>query len=125
MKSTDVISAYVNTRSDPTTKVKIVDVGDSGSCRLFSVVWVPYSVATGNTPGIEIWSGDPDSGGSEIYQDSINVGGGYIGGAFTGSQKYVNYYEFPLNYILSDKDLYVKGINQGINNVTITYQLGG
>ena len=73
MKSSDVIYAFADTFDNPTTKAKIVDVGDSGSCRLFSVVWVPFSVGTGNTPGLEIWSGDPDSGGSKIYEDSIFV----------------------------------------------------
>lgn len=125
MKLTDVTYAYANTRSAPTTKVKIVDIGESGSCRLFSVVWVPYSVAATETPGIEIWSGDPDSGGSKVYEDSISVGYGYTSNTYTDEQKYVNYPEFPSNYILSDKDLYVRGVDQGVNNVTITYQLGG
>ena len=125
MKSSDVTSKYYNSRSSPTTKYKLVDVGSSGSCRLFSVVWTPYVVTKNIETGIEIWSGDPDSGGSKIYQDGVAVGAGFGSGEYQGLQKFMNYFEFPSHYILSRDDLWVLGVNSGINNVTITYQLGG
>ena len=100
-------------------------VSFSSSCRLFSVVWSPYAVGMNNETGIEIWSGDPDSGGSKIYQDGIAVGPGSNTGGNSGDQKFINYFEFPSHYILSRDDLWVLGVNSGINNVTITYQLGG
>ena len=127
MKSTDVQSAFYNSHDTPTTKYKLVDIGDSGSCRVFSVVWCPYQIASGDKPVIELWEGDPDSGGTKVYEDGCHVGAGDVGGANNSDQPRINFEPFPSHYYLFKDDVCVVGgaNTYGINNVTITYQLGG
>lgn len=127
MKSADVKSAFYNSRSAPTTKYKLVDIGGSGSCRIFSVVWCPYQLASSDEPVIELWEGDPDSGGTKVYVDGCYVSNGYTGNITEGQQPWLNFEPFPSHYYLFKDDVWIRGgaSGYGINNVTVTYQLGG
>ena len=129
MKSSDVISVYVDRYSAPEVKVKAIDIGDIGSCRVFSVIWCPYRLDIKDQPRIQLWSGDPDAAGSEkIYEDGAVRGGEGFAFSTLGPQQgqaFLSFNPLPSHYFLFNKDVWVKGIAPGINNATITYQLGG
>ena len=124
MESTDVKSVYANRYSDPTGDEKLIDIGDSGSCRVFSVVWCPYSLGTSTQARIQIWSGDPSDGSSSIlFEDGVVRGA--EGGGLQGGQPFLVFSESPSHYFRSEKDIWVRGISPGLTNVTLTYQMGG
>lgn len=129
MKSSDVTSVYVDRYSAPTDKVKAIDIGDSGSCRVFSVIWCPHQLNITDQPRIQLWSGDPDAAGSEkIYEDGAVRGGEGSFSSVTYAQQgqgFLSFNPLPSHYFLFKKDVWVIGIAPGINNATITYQLGG
>lgn len=129
MKSSDVTSVYVDRYSNPTVKVKAIDIGDSGSCRVFSVVWCPHELDITDQPRIQLWAGDPDAAGSEkIYEDGAVRGGeGALSGVAqpTRGQGFLSFGPLPSHYFLFNQDVWVIGISPGINNATLTYQLGG
>jgi hypothetical protein len=76
---------------------------------------------------VELWEGDPDSGGTKVYVDGCYVSVGFTGGTYDGHQPFLNFEPFPSHYYLFKDDVWVKGgaSGYGINNVTVTYQLGG
>jgi hypothetical protein len=128
MQSSNVSSVYIDRYSNPEVKFKAIDIGSNGSCRVFSVVWCPYRLNITDQPRIQLWAGDPDDGGSEkIYEDGVVRGGeGSVFG--TGRQQgqgFISFNPLPSNYFLFNKDVWVIGIDPGINNATLTYQLGG
>ncbi len=128
MQSSNVSSVYIDRYSAPTTKVKAIDIGDSGSCRVFSVIWCPYELDITDQPRIQLWSGDPDSGGEKIYEDgAVRGGDGYYLGIASKQQGqgFLSFNPLPSHYFLFNKDVWVIGIAPGINNATLTYQLGG
>lgn len=128
MKSADVKSVYADRYSAPTGDAKIIDIGDSGSCRIFSVVWCPFSLGVNSQPRVQIWSGDPSDGASSIiYEDGTARGGeGFSSGIQPQSgQAFLTFSSFPSHYFLSEKDVWVRGVSPGVSNVTVTYQLGG
>jgi len=129
MKSADVKSVYANRYSAPTGDAEIISIGDYGSCRVFSVVWCPYSLSKNAQPRIQIWSGDPSDGSSSIlYEDgTIRGGEGFSLGIpqDQSGQAFLKFSLSPSHYFLSEKDIWVRGIAPGVNNVTLTYQLGG
>lgn len=126
MKLTDVQSVYKNRYFSPTGDEKLIEIGDYGSCRIFSVVWCPYSLAIKTQPRIQIWSGDPSDGSSSIiYEDGVVRGGESNISVGQSGQPFTVFSSSPPNYFLSNKDVWVRGVSPGINNVTLTYQLGG
>tara|TARA_Y100000592_G_C5480073_1_gene324841 strand:+ start:4683 stop:5066 length:384 start_codon:yes stop_codon:yes gene_type:complete len=127
MQSTDVVSKYQNMHSSPTGDIKLVDIGDFGSCRIFSVVWCPFSLDEDEHPRVQIWSGDPSDGSSSIlYEDGTARGGeSNIGSITQAGQPFMDFSPSPANYFLSEKDVWVRGVSPGVRNVTVTYQLGG
>ena len=126
MESTDVKSVYANRYSAPTGDEKLIDIGDSGSCRVFSVVWCPYSLGINTQARIQIWSGDPSDGSSSIlFEDGVVRSGETGGSSSQGGQPFLVFSESPSHYFRSEKDIWVRGISPGVNNVTLTYQMGG
>jgi hypothetical protein len=129
MKSSDVSSVYIDRYSNPEVKFKAIDIGSNKSCRVFSVIWCPYRLNTTDQPRVQLWSGDPDDAGSEkIYEDGAVRGGeGYFFGipSQQQGQSFLSFNPLPSHYFLFNKDVWVIGIDPGINNATLTYQLGG
>ena len=128
MESADVISVYTDTNSAPTVAVRIIDIGEYGSCRVFSVVWCPYSLLNTEQPRLQIWSGDPSDGSSSIlYEDGAVRGGEGSFGASSKNpgQSFLRFSSSPSHYFRSQKDIWARGISPGVNNVTLTYQMGG
>lgn len=123
MKSADVKSVYSNMRSAPTGSVKLIDIGGAGSCRVFSVVWCPYTIGINSQPMIQIWSGEPSDGDSSIIYSDGAVRG--AGASLSPSSPLLQFGQSPPHYFLSSKDVWVKGLSPGVNNVTLTYQMGG
>jgi len=109
------------TYASPTVAVKGIDIDDSGRCRIFSLSWLPvFSMSAGNSVGIQLYSGDPDSGGSLSYQNEFYAekAGTYLN--FSGYM----FPEIPSNGILFFDDVWVKGTGIGISAVTLNYQVG-
>lgn len=128
MQSTDVKSVYHNSRSNPTTKHKLIDLDSSGSCRVFSVVWCPYQMGKSDSATIELWEGDPDSGGVKKYEDGFSNGAGADAGQGPTDQPFIIFSPSPSHYYLFNNAVYVKGSSgtgSGLGNVTVTYQMGG
>ena len=127
MKSADVQSVFYNAHDNETTKYKLIDVGASGSCRILSVVWCPYQIDPLDEPVVELWEGDPDSGGTKLYVDGCYVSASTDSTPTEISQPFLSFEPFPSHYYLFNDDVWVKGgaSGYGINNVTVTYQLGG
>ena len=128
MQSSDVKSVYIDRYSNPTEQFKAIDIGDRGSCRVFSVVWCPYRLNRNDQPRIEIWAGVPDDSGSEkIYEDGVMRGGEGVTFApvTQQGQPFFKSSPMPSHYFLFKKDVWIRGVSPGINNATITYQMGG
>mgnify|MGYP003654005358 CR=1 FL=1 len=128
MESADVISVYADTNSAPTGDVMVIDIGDYGSCRVFSVVWCPYSLLITEQPRLQIWSGDPSDGSSSILYEDGAVRGGesfFVSGSDQTGQSFLRFSASPSHYFRSEKDIWARGISPGVNNVTLTYQMGG
>jgi hypothetical protein len=129
MRSSDVSSVYIDRYSNPEVKFKAIDIGSNGSCRVFSVIWCPYRLNVRDQPRIQLWAGDPDDSDSEKIYEAGAVRGGE--GSFSGlpslqqGQRFLSFSPLPSHYFLFNKDVWVIGIAPGINNATLTYQLGG
>jgi len=126
MRDADVISVFKNTIYPVnlrTSDVKLVDVGSSGRCRLFSVTWIQSVIFGGYSEesGITLYSGDPSAGGDIVYQHHSSTIGSGAGAGFSGT----TYPELPSHGILFDDDMWVVGHGIGISGVGICYQLGG
>ena len=129
MKSADVQSVFYNAHPNNIMKHKLIDIGASGSCRIFSVVWCPYQIDPNFKPVVSLWEGDPDSGGTKLYEDGCYVSASTDGTSTEISQPFLSFEPFPSHYYLFNDDVWVKGGTSsggyGIKNVTVTYQLGG
>ena len=124
MKSSYVQSSFLEIASgDKTDRLRIVDIGSGGRCRIFQARFMPASYGGGSGQDDEPGSGmDVLSGltGPRVYGcysepyrvDTHNR----VGSLF--------FLDIPPSGILVEDDVYVQGLGLGINFASITYQVG-
>tara|TARA_R110002074_G_scaffold246868_1_gene418913 strand:+ start:485 stop:910 length:426 start_codon:yes stop_codon:yes gene_type:complete len=132
-----VKSAFRNVdATDKHEKIKVIDLGENSMCRVLFVDYFPAAIklasAANSHSSLDVYSGDPDSGGSIVLRNLISSTPFYSS-TYNFMQR-VNNPRFPSPGVIFDDDVWVKSPDTdltdptsaavGINFVSIIYQVG-